>query len=390
MNKKEKQNFNISLSVHQKYHAFRLAEGLSNNKLLKEFYTIYPKDKIGPYNIEKSKIKSFPLLGAFKYIGYHKLNADFLDVISLKIFDLLVASSLKSPEFKNEIFHGWNLSSYRSIKKANELGYTTAVERSCPHIDTQMEIIKKEMELLGVENKLTSKSKVKMMKKEYEVSDFIITPSSYTRKSFIDKGFDPKKVISVPLSLEKQTYTPKKERNYDDTIKVLFIGGNFYRKGLFYLLKAWESLSPSNAELIIKGSIPDKFNYLKNTKGVSVIDKYLKEEELKKLYKNSHIFVLPSIDEGFGMVVAEAMTAGLPVIVTENVGAADNVKDGKEGFVVPIRSPKDIADKLDYLLSNPNKIKEMSKNAIKKSDFFAPESYINRMIKAYNNMLNNE
>jgi len=105
-----------------------------------------------------------------------------------------------------------------------------------------------------------------------------------------------------------------------------------------------------------------------------------------RLYQEADIFVLPSVDDGFGMVVAEAMAAGLPVIVTENVGAADHIEDGVEGFVVPIRNPEALAAKIKFFYDNLDEVKKMSLASLKKSRFFFPEAYVERMIQAYNLM----
>jgi len=105
-----------------------------------------------------------------------------------------------------------------------------------------------------------------------------------------------------------------------------------------------------------------------------------------RLYQEADIFVLPSVDDGFGMVVAEAMAAGLPVIVTENVGPADHIEDGVEGFVGPIRNPQALAAKIKFFYDNPDEVKKMSLASLKKSRFFSPEAYVERMIKAYNLM----
>jgi glycosyltransferase involved in cell wall biosynthesis len=69
--------------------------------------------------------------------------------------------------------------------------------------------------------------------------------------------------------------------------------------------------------------------------------------------QESHVLVLPSIEDGFGLVMAEAMACGCPVIASTNTGGADLFADGKEGFLVPIRDPQAIADKMQTLVDDP-------------------------------------
>jgi glycosyltransferase involved in cell wall biosynthesis len=77
----------------------------------------------------------------------------------------------------------------------------------------------------------------------------------------------------------------------------------------------------------------------------------------------SDVLVLPSLSEGFGLVVTEALACGLPVIVTPNVGASDLVGDGQEGFVVPVCSAEAIADRLNALNRDRELLTQMSHNA---------------------------
>jgi glycosyltransferase involved in cell wall biosynthesis len=72
-------------------------------------------------------------------------------------------------------------------------------------------------------------------------------------------------------------------------------------------------------------------------------------QEVGRLCRQAHVLVVPSIEDGFGMVVLEAMASATPVIATENVGAAEWIRDGVDGFVVPIRSPSAIAERLTRL-----------------------------------------
>ena len=108
---------------------------------------------------------------------------------------------------------------------------------------------------------------------------------------------------------------------------------------------------------------------------------------MAKLYQQADVFAFPSIDNGFGMAVVEAMAAGLPVIITENVGVADGINNGKEGFIVPIRNIKALKEKIKFFYDNPEKIKEMGEAAYSKSKNYSPEAYTQRMINVYEGVL---
>ena len=87
--------------------------------------------------------------------------------------------------------------------------------------------------------------------------------------------------------------------------------------------------------------------------------------KLNDLYNKAHVFILPSIEEGFATVILQAVAAGCPVIVSENTGAAEFVKNNKLGYTVPIRDSDSITDKLEALADNKYLLNEFSNNGIK-------------------------
>lgn len=375
----------VSLAVHAKYHAFRLAEGLARCGALFRFYTIYPKWKIPPYEIPAKRTTSLFFLGALKFI-FAKLRAR--DGLTGEVFDWMLAKILRRPKRGVWIFHAYSGYCEESLKAAKKKGAITMVERSCPHIDAQENLIEGEKERLLGKREEVSASQKKVwgrMKREYEIADFIVVPSSYSKKSFLLRGFPKEKILQVPLCNEKPISPPRPKRN--EKFTVLCVGGNFYRKGIVYLLRAWKNIRLENARLIMKGGIPEKFSSLVDSANVEIINRYLSVKELDDLYHEADVFVLPSIDDGFGLVVVEAMMAGVPVIVTENVGAADIILNGKDGFIVPIRDPDALREKIEYLARNPELQKTMGAAAVEKARQYTPEKYCERMMDAYTRAL---
>jgi glycosyltransferase involved in cell wall biosynthesis len=89
-------------------------------------------------------------------------------------------------------------------------------------------------------------------------------------------------------------------------------------------------------------------------------------DEIRKAMSNSHVLVLPSIEDGFGMVMAEAMACGSPIISSVHTGGPDLFDDGKEGFHVPIRDPLALCTALQRLADDPALRKEMGASALAK------------------------
>ncbi len=374
-----------TIATHAKNHAFRLGEGLSKAGVLDKIYTIYPRFKIGDYDIKREEIKSLWPLGALKYLG-RRLHSRAIEELASEYFDDVTSLILKKPEGA-WVFTGYSGYSERSLKKAKKMGAVTLVERACPHIDDQEEIMREEKSTLLNKKILKTSNKVyERMKREYEIADYIVVPSNYSLESFVKKGFPRSKLLLTPLSNEKNINF-RENKILPEQFTVLCVAGHFYRKGVFYLLKAWERLKLKNAKLIVKTEIPPEFDHLYQIPNTEIISSRLSDKEMDELYGKASIFVLPSIDEGFGMVVVEAMRAALPVIVTENVGAADILHEGKEGFIVPIRSADALAEQILFLYKNPEEVKRMGKLALATSKEYTPQKYAERVIEVYKKVL---
>ncbi|MHC5731280.1 MAG: glycosyltransferase family 4 protein, partial [Nostoc sp.] len=123
----------------------------------------------------------------------------------------------------------------------------------------------------------------------------------------------------------------------DRTFRALFVGRVGVRKGVHYLIKAWEELQLPQAELMLVGvnefpetwlsQLPEGVNYIPSVPHTT----------LNQYYSNANVFVFPSLVEGFGLVLLEAMACGIPVITTTHTAGPDIITDGTEGFIVPIR-----------------------------------------------------
>ncbi len=378
-------NIKLTFAAHGKYYAFRLAEELNKFGYLDKIYTLYPKFKLA-YDLPPEKIKSFHFLGMVKYINM-RYGSLALDDFITSFFDDRVAFVFEKNQSPNWIFASYSGFCEKSLKRAKELGAITLVERACPHIDEQEELISNEKSRLLKNNVPVESNKIHdRMKREYEIADYIVVPSEYSRKSFIKRGIDSTKLITIPICNEKNIILDKKSKSCD-FFTVLCVGGNFYRKGIIYLLQAWKELGLGNANLIIRGSIPGAFRHLSSVSNVEVISRHLSDWEMNILYNQATIFVLPSIDDGFGMAVIEAMRAGLPVIITQNVGAAEILEERREGFIVPIRNVESLKERILFFYNNPDKVKEMGASALMKSREYCPQKYAERAMIEYERII---
>jgi alpha-maltose-1-phosphate synthase len=228
-----------------------------------------------------------------------------------------------------------------------------------------------------------SPAKTARKDEELALADRVYVASTYTLKTLSSApGFSaPVEVIPYGAPLRPASAPRRTEREGRGPLRVIFVGSLGQRKGLSYLFDACRSLG-SSVELTIIGTLP--------LESCTALDKELKRERVRWIPSCPHaqvlaemaahdVFVFPSLFEGFGLVLLEAMAMGLPIIATPHTAAPDLIDDGEEGFLVPIRSTQAIAEKLDLLQRDRALINSMGAKAAKRAATFTWENYGSRL-----------
>jgi glycosyltransferase involved in cell wall biosynthesis len=258
-------------------------------------------------------------------------------------------------------YSGAGLGTVRALKSTRVRGVVEAVNT---HILVQKEILREEHERLRLPLRGFHPREVARRVKEYELADGIVCPSAFARQSFIDQGIPADRLRTVPFGMQASSLSRPEERP-GDVFRVLYVGQVNIRKGLRYLFEAFKKFKHPNKELWIVGPRLDPTGIEDMTPPAET--KFLgalKGEDLARAYRSCHVFVLPTIEEGLALVMGEALSYGLPVIATVNSGGADILSEGSTGFLVPIRSPDAIAEKLQLLTDKPDLLAEMSTRAV--------------------------
>lgn len=380
----------VTLTSHSANHLLRLAEGLQKHDVLNRFYTIYPQFKLVGYDIDKKYVRSFRSLGALAYV-LRKFGVITPEKIHSGLFDHFTALMLCFDRSVPTLVQGNNGYFLRTLRLAKRRGAKTILDRACPHINFQLSLLDEEVELLtGKKNQISSNHRLKdQMIAEYAEADAIIVPSTYSYNSFIQQGIPQEKLNIVPLMKEKNV-TRGSENNEKNSFTVLAVGFSFYRKGFYYLLKAWHELNLPNAQLIIRTTIPKEFQYLLAHPSIKAINHHLSTPDLIKLYQQCDVFCLPSVDEGFGMAAVEGMAAGKPIIVTNNVGMNDIITDKKEGFVLPIRNIDAIKESITTLYEDRDLARQMGECAYQTEQQYSQTRYIETILLVYRDIAAND
>ncbi len=357
------------LSLSGKFHYFQTGQILHQRNQLIKIITGWPliklrKEKIpnnlilssGIFNILKSPFSSIPQMNSYLQL---------MSIYNKKNIDRIVCNFLEKNNEADVLLGlaGVALNSARKILNKNKI---FVCERSSSHIVYQDNLLAEEYQIYNrkffrahnwiIENEL----------KEYEMADMILVPSNFVKNSFNKKDWNKIKVLNFGVNTQNffRNKNIKKSQKYFD---ILFIGAISLRKGLQYLIEAFHKLKHPNKRLHIVGyhTLDKGFfeNKIKNDK--IIFYGYVNHYKLNELINKSHVFVLPSIEEGFATVILQATAAGCPVIVSENTGASEFVKNNTVGYSVPIRNSEAITNKLEILAGSKILLNELSQKAEK-------------------------
>ncbi len=383
----------VIVSCGAKFHSFHLAEQLYKRRHLHRLITSYydPKRNAKEYNIDKSRI-STSITSALLWYSLNKIRFlkrwDKLPYYAHRYFGWVSSRKLEDCD----ILVTWGLSALPNILKAKKMGIVTILERGSSHILTQKRLLEEENERLGIKMNssryLMLRARLDREIQEYEEADYISIPSSFVYRTFVEEGVSKAKLIQIPYGVSLEHFKPIPKE--DEVFRVMHIGGSL-RKGTHYLLQAMSELNLKNAELMLIGRIEEPVRrFLQRYKGILRVFPGLPHTELYRYYSQNSIYILPSIDEGFAMVQAEAMACGLPVISSSNTGGEDIIRNGVDGFIVPVRDVGTLKEKISYLYEHEEKRKEMGRNALERAKEFTWDRYGERMVEAYKTILSSK
>lgn len=184
----------------------------------------------------------------------------------------------------------------------------------------------------------------------------IVVGGSYAAQTLLERGLPPERVVVNPYGADWSRFAAPAAASAPGAnrpLRFLYVGSVIARKGVPVLLDAWRRLAPRDAELWLAGSIgPRERPLLPALPGVRYLGQ-VPRAEMPRLYGECDVFVLPSLFEGFGLVVLEALAAGLPVISTPHTGAVDVVRSPVLGELVPVLDADALTAAMQRTLDRP-------------------------------------
>jgi starch synthase len=287
------------------------------------------------------------------YLASHRLNNRAITSYFDKLSTRYIGRSSHRYAVESEAFLYYRTTGLDPASKIKKLGVPVQciMEEVNTHVEDCIAIIEDECKRCGVDPSNLRNPDHYLRLRCYEISDHILCPSQYVYNSFRIRGFPESKLIvnNFGVDINTKNIANRKETPIDKNgvFRILFVGQIQIRKGLRYLIKAFEMLRYSRKELMIVGPkvSPTGLETISIPENV-VFTGPLHGSALAKAYSDASVFVLPSLEEGLALVLAEAISYGLPVIATTSSGAEDIISNEINGYIIPPRDHLAILDRL--------------------------------------------
>lgn len=310
------------------------------------------------------RVRTRPLLELFRTF-LSLLNApvatDLIWELQEHDFDRWVARGLTT---RIDAVYTFEHAALATLRKAKRLGIYTFLEQPAQHSTFYAPILNEQIRRYPeIANSVSSlslgrKGLRRDARKDAEIAiaDCILCNSSFTRSTLVAAGAEWTKIEVTPYGFPPVVDCAVGRR--DRPVVFLNAGTQSVRKGVHLLYRAWRELrfAPEEAELWLIGKMLLPESLRRDLPGrVRILDS-VPHRELLQLYGQASVFVLPSLADGFGMVISEAMSRGLPVIATDHTGAVDVIENGRTGFIIPAGSEAALTAQMRWCVENADRL----------------------------------
>ena len=219
---------------------------------------------------------------------------------------------------------------------------------------------------------------------EIQDSEYFLIASNVVKRSMIFSGVKEKQLFMAPYGVDFNKFNFVPKQTLQQPLKLVYVGQVNYRKGIHHLLKVMDSFNENEVELFLAGGYTDTTPFYlqyKDRKNIHFLG-FVTRDVLASLYQKCDVFVFPTLGEGYGLVILEALSCGVPCIVSDLAGGDDAIIEWYNGFKFEAGNDNDLKNKIQWFLDNPNKLPEYSLNSRKSVEKQTWQSYYDCVVKA--------
>ena len=333
--------------------------------------------------IARRKIRQHPYREILRLLGQrwqhdwlvrHESGWASIDAVAQE-FDRHVSRTLR----KEGAVYCYEDSALLTFRAAERMGMKRYYELPILYWKTAQKLLRQEAErypeweptLLGTRD---SNTKLERKSAELQLADLVICPSGQVRESLPSGTRSLVAEYGCPAPVEER---PRADQS---RLRILFAGTMSQRKGLADLFAAMNLLQRPDIQLVVLGTPLLPLEFYRSTYPDFLYETTRSNQDVRALMLTCDVLVLPSIVEGRAMVQMEALSCGLPIVVTPNAGAEDLVEPGQTGFLVPIRAPEKLAEIIDWIADHKDWVDDVRPAVLERARQSGWERYTEKIL----------
>jgi glycosyltransferase involved in cell wall biosynthesis len=331
--------------------------------------------RYAPVPLDPRRTRWFPWTPALRRTG------PWADLAACRLFDRWAARGL--PASGADAVIACEISALSTFREARRRGIAALLDAPSIHHAAQDR-------LHGTTDSPALHRRIVAVKdEEIALAGHVLTVSELARQTYLAAGVPPEKVHAVPLGADLELFSPDGERRHG-AFTFLFSGATIHRKGFDLLLEAFDRVraeSPA-VRLRLAGPRGDAAHLLdrRGTAGIDVLGP-MPQPALAAELRRADLLVLPSRNDSYGMVVAEALASGTPVLVSGMVGAKNLVTEGKTGWIVPTGDAAALADRMAWCAGHPETVRAMREDCRRAAESATWPAYHERFVELLREIL---
>jgi glycosyltransferase involved in cell wall biosynthesis len=279
---------------------------------------------------------------------------------------------------------GFDTSSWLLAEKTVALGRRFILDQSAGHplsIQTLMPRLREEFPEWAEDFSPRLPELLHVEELEHQAATWIVVASSFSRRTLIENGVPAEKIVLNPYGVDLAAFAPVPRPEPSRPLRFVFVGSFSAGKGVPLLLQAWRSLKATGAELWLAGPHSKRHvRLIPELPGLRVVGK-VPHRELPALLRQCDVLVLPSYFEGFGLVLLEALAAGMPIIASDATAAPDLITAGVEGYLVPVGDVDALREAMKKFVDSPKDLASMTQAARSCAERYSWDAYGNRWVE---------
>ena len=341
--------------------------------------------------LPKEKISTYPMMEACRHLAMmlkigtltrHETGLFCIDAVYESLDNNIANQLIKLPRPKG--IYAYENCALKTFRVATQLGIKTNYEVTSAYLRTAAHIAREEADLspewaVTLLQLSESEAKFNRVDEEMALADNIIVASKFNAENISQTNIGNKKISIIPYGSPLPIRDVTFRKNNSNIMRVLFVGNLTQGKGLSYLFRAATLLKGKIALTVIGRRIRPCAPLDQQLERCRYISSLPHGEVLHEMQQHD-VLVFPSLFDGFGLVILEAMSQGIPVIASTNCGGPDVITEGEDGYIVPIRSHDAIAEKLELLANDRGHLERMKAAALAKAKQFSWERYQSMLV----------